>query len=314
MILTPHGYYKDVLIRSSGERVEYPWRHNQIQNNFAKLLAGLSIGYNFGGGVGVGVNQIAFGRGRDEWFAHALPEPQSHIEGGTAARLVIPNSIFPLTIPDGGGTKLVFDGDKTVILGPYTGAPVIGSPAVYWATDVVPQIDALLAGKGRQGGGPDSWWFESLTTGPSSTVELLSPVGESGITADMFAGVTNRFAVGTTEDSTVYGGEYDEPVLDPDSNVLADEFATQLILPSELQFMDPDLLIPSSAYTRVWQCRVLRGQTAQDEVHGEFGLYGAYNSLTNNRLMVDWVARPQRITKRTNDILETTVIMVFFKN
>jgi hypothetical protein len=315
MFRTPHGYYKDVIIHEDGTRTEYPWRHNQIQNNFAKFMSGLTIGHNFGGGVGVGVNQIAYGSGLDEWYT-APAEPQSYVEGGTAARLYIPDEIiFPLAFTTNCGLKIIFDGseEKTIEFGPYTDPEfTIVDADDYWADDYA-IFDALLAGNGVQGRTEAGvWYIESLTTGPTSSIEIASPMTIPGVTSDLFGSLVTRFAVG--EEGS--GGDYpvEEPSLNTNSNILAAEFGTQVLDSSNFKFVDPTTLEESTIPTRYWQCTVIRDKTVADEIHGEFGLYGAYNSLTNSRLMLNWVARPTRITKRANDRLETTVIMTFFQN
>jgi len=261
--------------------------------------------------VGVGINQVAFGRGNDAWFTGGSTTPQSASGTPTAARLNVPIA-WPFAVSPGMGMYVRFDHDDSKVL-ELTGPDAtmsIDTADTFWAS-FAPMLQEALAGKGTIGRDTTSdLYFESLITGSSSSVEILDAIGK--VWADGTP-TSNFFPLGSAvgSDGVVYYEEDTGPVLDPSATTLYDEFATQFLSASDLSFVNPETFESSNSITRAIQFRFVRGRTASAETHGEFALYGGYNALTGSRLMVDWVARETRITKSAQNSLETTLILIF---
>lgn len=295
MVIT--GEFQDTIIKPSGKKIVYPWQKNQIQNSFSVGLAGLCKEYNFGNGVGTGINYIAYGTGNADWWNNSATF-------GT----VTSNKAEPYLFPDAGKLTVKFDGDDLKIR-TVDAATMADNPSG-WSNltqDILDGITAFFSGDGVAYR-TDSGYLaiRTITPGSTGSVQIIAQTTEVDLAG------SNYFDLPISTDTGLDAGVAN-PTRDYDAVQIYNEFARQEITAQEITWVNCTDYSASVSPTNCLEFNISRGATVEDEVHGEYGLYISANTNQGSGKMVNWSVRQTRVTKYAGDTLQTIYRLKFLQ-
>lgn len=289
------GEFRDMIIKPDGRKIIYPVTRNQIQAGFDVGLAGLCKGHNFGNGVGLGVNYIAYGKGNASWWTGAATF-------GTITAETPETYLFP----SAGKLTVKFDNDATKIH-TVDAATMVGRPTgqTNLTAAVLSGINTFLSPDGVAYR-TDAGYLAIRTNTPGSTgsVQIIAQTTVADLADDSYLDLP--IGTGEGQDSG-----YGNPTRDSEATQLYDEFVRQEILAADITWISPVDYSTSVSPTNAIQFTVSRPATLADETHGEYALYIGASATSGSGKMVNWSVRPTRLTKDALDTLQTRHRLIF---